>query len=71
MLADQPNDALEELHPLVGTRWRINDTLGTFIVESVDGRYAYVRRHNGSKGRILVHSIKPSRAKTGYQRVHA
>lgn len=64
-----PQPAREITAPLVGTRWRINDTGGRFTVESVQGRYAYVRRHNGSAGRILAHTIKTSKAKTGYTQV--
>lgn len=65
----QQPDRYESAAPLVGTRWRINDTGGTFVVESVHGQYAYVRRHNGSAGRILAHAIRSSNAKTGYTQV--
>lgn len=54
---------------IIGSRWRINDTGGTFTVRTVAGQYAYVANERGTERRILAHRIRSSRAKTGYTRI--
>lgn len=66
-----PDGTVTGRHPLIGTRWRINDTGGTFVVEDVVAQYARVRRANGAQGRILASSIRPSYRRTGYTPIGA